>query len=64
MQMSGAARASRKCACDLIVTKVQDGVRLWFGDRILPVDEAVIMTWRRLAADGHRTGYPPHSPTH
>ncbi len=31
-----------------------DGVRVWFGERILPVDEAVLLTWRRLASEGQK----------
>ena len=28
---------------------LRDGVRAWFGERILEVDEAVLLAWRRLA---------------
>jgi len=41
---------------------LRDGVRLWFGDRILSVDETVIMAWRRLAAGGQRAGYTYSQP--
>ncbi len=37
-------------------TWLQDGVRVWFGSRVLPVDEAVLVAWRRLAADGQKAG--------
>ncbi len=33
---------------------LRDGVRAWFGERILEVDEAVLLTWRKLAAEGSR----------
>ena len=36
---------------------LRDGVRAWFGDRILAVDEAVLLAWRRLAWEGQKSGY-------
>lgn len=36
---------------------LRDGVRAWFGDRILAVDEAVLLMWRRLIWDGQKAGY-------
>ncbi len=41
---------------------LHDGVRVWFGARILPVDEAVLLTWRRLASDGQKSGYTYSQP--
>ena len=32
------------------------GMRPWFADRILPVDEDVILEWRRMAALGKTRG--------
>lgn len=43
-------------------TWLQDGVRVWFGSRILPVDEAVLVAWRRLASDGQKAGYTYSQP--
>ncbi len=34
-----------------------DGVKTWFGTRVLEVDEAVLLTWRWLAAEGKRSNY-------
>lgn len=36
---------------------LRDGVRAWFGDRVLDVDEAVLLTWRRLAREGQKANY-------
>lgn len=33
---------------------LHDGLRVWFGDRILAVDEAVLLAWRRLIAEGQK----------
>jgi len=41
---------------------LNDGVRVWFGDRILAVDETVLLTWRRLAAEGHKAGHTYSQP--
>ena len=41
---------------------LQDGVRVWFGSRILPVDEGVLLTWRSLASDGQKTAYTYSQP--
>lgn len=41
---------------------LRDGVRIWFGDRILAIDEAVLLAWRRLAAEGQRAGYTYSQP--
>ncbi|WP_342235749.1 type II toxin-antitoxin system VapC family toxin [Inquilinus sp. OTU3971] len=38
-------------------TWLKDGVRLWFGDRILEIDEEVLLIWRRLVHDGQKAGY-------
>ena len=35
----------------------RDGVRAWFGERILEVDENVLLVWRRLAWDGRKANY-------
>ena len=35
---------------------LHDGVRAWFGDRILRMDEEVLLIWRRLAWEGQRSG--------
>lgn len=34
-----------------------DGVRVWFGDRLLAVDETVLLTWRRLVTEGQKPRY-------
>ena len=36
---------------------LRDGVRVWFGTRILPVDEAVLLAWRQLASAGQKANY-------
>jgi hypothetical protein len=36
---------------------VQDGVLPWFGARVLDVDEAVLVRWRHLAAEGRKSNY-------
>ncbi len=41
---------------------LRDSVRIWFGDRILPVTEEVLLIWRRLAWDGQKTGYAHGQP--
>jgi predicted nucleic acid-binding protein len=33
------------------------GVRAWFGARILEVDEAVLIAWRRLVTEGKKARY-------
>lgn len=39
-----------------------DGVRVWFGDRLLAVDETVLLTWRRLVAEGQKARYAYSQP--
>lgn len=41
---------------------LRDGVRIWFGDRILAVDEAVLLAWRRLVAEGQKARYTYSQP--
>jgi predicted nucleic acid-binding protein len=41
---------------------LRDGVRIWFGDRILAVDEAVLLAWRRLIAEGQKAHCPYSQP--
>ena len=36
---------------------LRDGVRAWFGPRILDVDETVLVTWRRLVVGAAQLGY-------
>lgn len=36
---------------------LRDGVRAWFGERILEADEAVLLAWRRLAWEGQKARY-------
>ena len=36
---------------------VRDGLLPWFGDRILEVDERVLLRWRRLVWDGQKANY-------
>jgi predicted nucleic acid-binding protein len=36
---------------------LRDGVRAWFGERILEVDEAVLVAWRRLVWEGQKARY-------
>ena len=37
-------------------------VRPWFGDRILAVDVAVLLTWRRLIVEGQKARYTYSQP--
>ncbi len=37
-------------------------MRVWFGSRVLPVDEGVLVAWRRLASDGQNAGYTYSQP--
>ena len=41
---------------------LRDGVRAWFGARILEVDEAVLVTWRRLVSAGQKQHYTYSQP--
>jgi len=36
---------------------LRHGVRAWFGARILEVDEAVLLAWRRLVSEGQKARY-------
>ncbi|MBW8724794.1 MAG: type II toxin-antitoxin system VapC family toxin [Inquilinus limosus] len=36
---------------------LEDGIRLWFGDRILDINEETLLIWRRLVHDGQKAGY-------
>jgi len=36
---------------------LRDGVRPWFGERILELDEDVLLAWRVLVADGQQAKY-------
>lgn len=41
---------------------LRDGVRAWFGPRILEVDEPVILAWRRLVLAGQRSHFTYSQP--
>jgi toxin FitB len=41
---------------------LRDGVRAWFGERILDVDEAVLVAWRHLAWEGQKARYTYSQP--
>ena len=41
---------------------LRDGVRVWFGERILAADEAVLLAWRRLVAEGQQAKYTYSQP--
>ncbi len=41
---------------------LRDGVRAWFYDRILDVNEAVLVAWRHLIWDGQKARYPYSQP--
>jgi predicted nucleic acid-binding protein len=36
---------------------VRDGLLPWFADRVLEVDERVLLRWRALVRDGQKEGY-------
>lgn len=41
---------------------LENTLRPWFTDRILPVDEEVILLWRRLVEKGRKQGYTYSQP--
>ncbi|MBC7433384.1 MAG: type II toxin-antitoxin system VapC family toxin [Rubritepida sp.] len=41
---------------------LRDGVRAWFGARILEVDEAVLLAWRHLVVKGQKARYTYSQP--
>jgi predicted nucleic acid-binding protein len=41
---------------------LRDGVRAWFGSRILDVDEAVLVMWRQLTWEGQKGNYTYSQP--
>jgi hypothetical protein len=41
---------------------LRDGVRAWFGPRILEVDEPVLLAWRRLTAEARTARYTCSQP--
>jgi predicted nucleic acid-binding protein len=41
---------------------LQEGVRAWFGERILDVGEAVLVAWRHLIWEGQKSGYTYSQP--
>lgn len=41
---------------------LRDGARAWFGDRILDVDEAVLLAWRRLVMERQKARYTYSQP--
>lgn len=41
---------------------LRDGVRSWFGGRILDVDEVVLVAWRRLVTRGQKARYTYSQP--
>ena len=36
---------------------MRDGVRPWFSGRILEIDEAVLLRWRRLVWEGQKANH-------
>jgi predicted nucleic acid-binding protein len=41
---------------------LRDGVRAWFGDRILEIDEHVVLAWRHLIWEGRKANYTYSQP--
>jgi predicted nucleic acid-binding protein len=41
---------------------LRDGVRAWFGERILDVDETVLVAWRHLIWEGQKDRYTYSQP--
>jgi toxin FitB len=41
---------------------LNETLRPWFSDRILPVDEAVILMWRYMVEQGRKQGYTYSQP--
>lgn len=40
-----------------LIEWLDDTLRPWFTDRILPVDEDVILVWRQMVEEGRNQGY-------
>ena len=45
-----------------LVVWLEDGIRPWFGERVLAVDETTLLTWRRLVRDAQKSGYTYSQP--
>jgi toxin FitB len=41
---------------------LNDTLRPWFSDRLLPIDEEVILLWRRMVEQGRKQGYTYSQP--
>ena len=41
---------------------LHDGVRVWFGERLLQIDEDVLLAWRTLAWEGKAANYTYSQP--
>lgn len=41
---------------------LRDGLLPWFGDRVLDVDEAVLLRWRTLVSEGQKAHYTYSQP--
>jgi predicted nucleic acid-binding protein len=41
---------------------LRDGVRVWFGERILETDEDVLLRWRQLVTEGQKDCYTYSNP--
>lgn len=49
----------RRCGLEAWLT---DTIRPWFADRVLEVDEAVLVQWRRMVRTARAHGYTPPVP--
>ena len=53
----GIERVADPGFCAELEAWLRDGVRAWFGARILEVDEAVLLAWRHLVVKGQKSRY-------
>ncbi|MGB8701211.1 MAG: type II toxin-antitoxin system VapC family toxin [Thermosynechococcaceae cyanobacterium] len=58
----GIERANDEAFRQELMQWLNETLRPWFSDRILPVDEAVILIWRRMVEQGRKQGYTYSQP--
>jgi toxin FitB len=58
----GIERAKDEAFRQELTQWLNETLRPWFSDRILPVDEAVILMWRHMVEQGRKHGYTYSQP--
>ena len=58
----GIERATGEAFRQELTQWLNETLRPWFSDRILPVDEAVILKWRHMVEQGRKQGYTHSQP--